>query len=116
MDIFFKHSKDPWVGHPLSNANALDLQELYNKLDKSNSVSSNIIQNINDDTLKILSHEFLQSKERDNVTTQENQPISCVIPDGVSKETEAVSPFAGLPQKTRRGRLIRRPVRLGFDD
>ena len=116
LDIFFKHSKNPWAGHPLSNAKALDLQELYNKLAKSKPVTSNIVQDMNDNTLDILSQEFLQNKEQKNVTEKEDQPISCETPDRVSKETKTVSPVADLPQKTRRGRLIKRPLRLGFDD
>ena len=87
----------------MSNAKALDLQELYNKLAKSKPVTSNIVQDMNDNTLDILSQEFLQNKEQKNVTEKEDQPISCETPDRVSKETKTVSPVADLPQKTRKG-------------
>ena len=117
MDIFFKHSTNQWEGHPLPAANALDLQQLYKQLNELPPTTSNTIRDRSDETLEILSQEFLRNEENNNVTTQreEDRTVSCVQTDKVTHGT-TVSPKVGLLHKTRRGRIIKRPIRLGFDD
>lgn len=64
---FFKHSKNQWQGHPLTDADALDLQQLYNQLNTSSPVTSNTIMDINDEALEILSQTFLKKGRKVSV-------------------------------------------------
>jgi len=114
MDIFFKHSKNQWQGHPLTDADALDLQQLYNQLNTSSPVTSNTIMDINDEALEILSQTFLKKDESISVTTPKQEEGSCVQLDDTTRPT--AGPEKDLLPKTRKGRIIKRPVRFGFDD
>ena len=114
MDIFFKHSKNQWQGHPLTDADALDLQQLYNQLNTSPTVTSNTIMDINDEALEILSQTFLKKDESISVTTPKQEEGSCVQLDDTTRPT--AGPEKDLLPKTRKGRIIKRPVRFGFDD
>ena len=115
LNFSFKHSKNQWEGHPLPDADTLDLQPLYNQLNTSTPVTSNTIKDINDEALEIMSQTFLEKEAKNSVTTPKEEEGSCVQLDDTT-QTTTVFPEKDLLPKTRKGRIIKRPVRFGFDD
>ena len=96
MDIFFKHSKNQWQGHPLTDADALDLQQLYNQLNTSSPVTSNTIRDINDEALEILAHVAARAR-----------PPAPARPRGPNPATrDEIWPRRRTDGRTKEGRLI----------
>ena len=112
LDLFFKHSKNPWVGHPLPCAGPLDIQGMQNKLQSATAPTSSGVMDIGDNIMQILNKEFMIKEEQ----TQCKQESPVLIEEASVAQGEEMPQSGGTQTKTRRGRLIRKPVRLGFDE
>ena len=109
IDLFFKRSKDQVQRHPLVDANALQLQKMYDKMTNTSFAAGADMGTACDEAISIKTKDYLKDEEKARgegfIEEKRNEIVTGNLPNELQQG-----------KMTKTGRKIIRPVYYGFEN